>query len=237
VTFVLLIACVNLANLMLVRCLARQRELAVRAALGSGRVRLVRQLLSEALLLSAAGTLAGMALSEGAVQYFRVFNPIEMPPGNPVAVNRVVLGFAAALALLTAVVSGLIPALRASQVDPMDALKVGGRGASLGPRAGTFSRILAAAQVTLSISLLAGAGLLIESVNRLASVPLGFRTDHAFTIPIQLPKWSYTKPSQRAEFYRAALSLSATIQRLVSNAFTISLPLNNSLFESNTLVT
>ena len=237
VTFVLLIACVNLANLMLVRCLARQRELAVRAALGSGRVRLVRQLLSEALLLSSAGTLAGMALAEGAVHYFRVFNPIEMPPGNPVAVNRVVLGFAAALALLTAVVSGLIPALRASQVDPMDALKVGGRGASLGPRAGTFSRILAAAQVTLSISLLAGAGLLIESVNRLASVPLGFRTDHAFTIPIQLPKWSYTKPVQRTEFYRAALSRAATIPSVESAAFTTSLPLNNSRFGSNTLVT
>jgi putative ABC transport system permease protein len=225
VCFVLLIACVNIANLLLGRCLARQKELAVRAALGSGRARLVRQLLAETLLLTLAGGLAGTLLAAGAVHYFRVLNPIEMPPGNPVAVNRAVLGFAAALTLVTAVASGLIPALRASHADPMDALKVSGRGVSMGPAAGTLTRILAAAQVTLSITLLAGAGLLIESVNRLASVPLGFRLDHALTTSVELPKWSYTKTGQRARFYREALHRVATLPGVESAAFAASLPL------------
>jgi putative ABC transport system permease protein len=236
VCFVLLIACVNVANLLLGRCLTRQKELAVRAALGSGRARLVRQLLTETLLLTLAGALVGTLLAEGAVHYFRVLSPIAMPPGNPVAVNRMVLGFAAALALITAVASGLIPALRASHADPIDALKVSGRGATLGHTAGTLSKILAAAQVTLSITLLAGAGLLIESVNRLASVPLGFRLDHALTMTVELPKWSYTKTSERARFYREALNRAATFPGVESAAFATSLPLRDGRFGANTLL-
>ncbi len=236
VTFVLLIACVNLANLLLGRCLTRRKELAVRAALGSGRRRMVRQLLTETLLLTGTGASAGLLLAAGAVHYFRVLNPIEMPPGNPVAVNRTVLAFTAALALVTAILSGLIPALRASRIDPIDALKSSGRGASLGPTTKMLGRLLAAAQVTLSISLLAGAGLLIESVNRLASVPLGFRTDRALTIPTELPKSRYAKVGQRARFYREALDRAAALPAVESAAFATSLPLNGSRFGASTLI-
>src|SRR6185437_1696784 len=112
VTFVLLIACVNISNLLLGRSLARQNDLAVRAALGSGRVRLIRQLLTESLLLSFAGALAGIALALGAVHYFTLLNPIALPPGNPVSVNAYVLTFTAALAVVTTLLFGLAPALR-----------------------------------------------------------------------------------------------------------------------------
>lgn len=236
VCFVLLIACVNVANLLLGRSLVRQKELAVRAALGAGRGRLVRQLLTETLLLAAAGAIPGILLAKAAIHYFRLWNPIELPPGNPVSVNPVVLVFTAALALLTAAVSGLFPALRASHADPIDALKTVGRTATLGRSAGKFRQALAAAQVALSISLLAGAGLLIESVNRLASVPLGFDTARAFTMSIHLPTWSYTTPAQRASFYRSVLDRAVTLPGIESAAFATSLPLTGGRFASNTLV-
>jgi len=230
VCFVLLIACVNLANLLLGRSLLRRKELAVRVALGAGRRRLVRQLLTETLLLSSAGALGGIVLAELAVRGFRAWNPIDMPPGNPVTVNPMVLAFAAGLAILTAIVSGLLPALRASRVDPIDALKAGGRGASFGPRHGRTARVLAGAQVMLSISLLAGAGLLIESVNRMGSVSMGFRSSHVFSVMVSLPKWAYTDESHRARFYRDALN------RVPGAAFVNSLPMNGGRFSSQTLV-
>ena len=236
VCFVLLIACVNIANLLLGRSVIRQREFAVRAALGCGRARLIRQLMMEALLLTCAGAAGGMLLAAGALHYFRVFNPVNMPPGNPVTVNGAVLGFAASLALLTAAGAGLIPGLRASQVDPIDALRAGNRSASMGPMAGLFSKVLAAAQVTLSISLLAGAGLLIESVNRLASVPLGFRTDHALTLALELPKWNYPKADQQIRFYREALNRAGTLPAVESAAFATSLPLSGGRFRGDALV-
>ena len=198
VTFVLLIACVNIANLLLGRSLARQKELAVRASLGSGRLRLVRQLLTECLLLSFVGALGGIVLAECAVHYFRVLNPIPMPPGNPVSVNLYVLSFAAALAVLTALGFGLIPALKASRVDLIDALKSQGRSASFGPVTRAFGKGLVAAEVMLSLALLAGAGLLIQSVNHLSSVPLGFRTARLLLTPLELPEWNYSKPDRKS---------------------------------------
>ena len=227
VTFVLLIACVNIANLLLGRSLARQKELAVRAALGSGRMRLVRQLLTEGLLLSFAGALLGTLLAMGAVHYFQVSHPIEMPPGNPVRVSLQVLGFTAVLAVVTALLFGLVPALKASRVDLIDALRARGQSASFSPAARIWGKALVAAEVMLSLALLAGAGLLIESVYRLTAVPLGFRTDHVFTMPLELPKWSYSKDSQRARFYREALDRAATLPGMESAAFASSLPLNN----------
>jgi len=235
VSFVLLIACVNLANLLLGRSLVRQKELAVRAGLGSGRARLVRQLLTEALLLSVAGAIAGALLAETAIHYFRVWKPIPLPPGDPVSVNLTVLAFTAALAVLTAAASGLIPALRASRVDPIEALKSGGRAASLGPRTALLSRALAATQITLSISLLAGAALLIDSVNRMASVPLGFRTDNVLKMSVDLPSWSYPTPGKRDRFYREALSRAGAIPGVRSAAFATSLPLVGGRFRTSTL--
>lgn len=235
VTFVLLIACVNIANLLLGRSLARQKELAVRAALGSGRLRLVRQLLTESLLLSFGGAIGGILLAIGAVHYFKVTNPIALPPGNPVTVNSYVLGFTAVLTVITAILFGLAPAWKASRVDLIDALRASGRSASFSPAVRTFGRVLVSAEVMFSLALLAGAGLLIESVNRLAGVPLGFTTDHIVTLPIELPKWNYPKAEQRVGFYREILDRAATLRVVESAALASSLPLNNSRFGGSAL--
>ncbi len=235
VSFVLLIACVNIANLLLGRSLVRQKELAVRAALGSGRVRLIRQLLTEGLLLSLAGALVGILLAMGVVHYFRILNPIEMPPGNPVSVNVQVLGFAAALAVVTALVFGMVPVMKASRVDLIDALRASGQSASFGPTTRVFGNVLVAVEVMLSLALLVGAGLLIESVNRLASVPLGFRTDHVFTMSIELPKWNYSKSGQRDRFYREVLDRTTILPGVESAAVASSLPLNNGRWRGSVL--
>lgn len=229
VTFVLLIACVNIANLLLGRSLAREKELAVRAALGSGRARLIRQLLTEGLLLSIAGALFGILLAEAAVHYFRLRNPIAMPPGNPVSVNLAVLAFAAALAVLTALLFGLVPALKASRVDLIEGLRATGRTASFSPRARAFGNALVIGEVMLSVALLAGAGLLIESVDRLASVPLGFRLDHLVAMDIGLPN-TYKKPDQRVRFYEQVLDRAATLPGVELAAFARSLPLSNGVW-------
>ena len=235
VGFVLLIACVNIANLLLGRSLVRQRELAVRAALGSGRARLIRQLLTEGLLLSIAGAVLGTLLAVAAVHYFRVLNPIDMPPGNPVAVNLWVLAFSAVLAVVTALVFALAPALKASRVDLVDALKAGGRSASLAPEARAIGKALVAAEVMLSFALLTGAGLLIQSVNRLASVPLGFRPEHLLTMSIGLPKWSYSKPDRRVRFYAQVIDRASMLPGVESAAFTTSLPLSGGRWGGNAL--
>jgi putative ABC transport system permease protein len=234
VIFVLLIACFNIANLLLGRSLVRQKELAVRAALGSGRLRLIRQLLTESLLLALAGALAGTLLAVCAVHYFRVLNPIELPPGNPVGVNLFVLGFTAALAILIALLFGLAPALKASRVDVIDTLRTHGRSAS-SPAARTLGKLLVAGEVMLSLALLVGAGLLIASVNRLASVPLGFRTDHVLTVSVSLPKWSYSKGARRAAFYRELVNRIGALPGVESTALVSSLPLNNSRFAGSAL--
>jgi predicted permease len=224
VSFVLLIGCLNIANLLLGKSVARQKELAVRAALGSGRSRLARQLLTEALLLSVTGAALGILLAMGAVHYFRVLNPIPMPPGNPVTVNLPVLCFTASLAVITALLFGLIPALKASRVDLMDALRVSAQAASGSMTARTFRKILVVAEMALSLALLVGAGLLIQSVERLASVPLGFQTDRIATVPITLPKWAYSTSDQRARFYRGVLYNTTFFPSVISSAFASSLP-------------
>ena len=236
VSFVLLIACVNIANLLLGRSLTRQKELAVRAALGSGRTRLVRQLLTEATLLSLAGAALGTLLAMGAVHGFQSLHPIEMPPGNPVRINLQVLVFTAALAVVTALVFGLIPALKASRVDLIDALRASGRSAGFNPAAQTFGKALVAAEVMLSLTLLTGAGLLIESVNRFTSVPLGFRMNHLLTMVVELPTWRYSKSDQRGRFYRELLDRVNRIPGVEAGAMASTLPLNNGRYGANSLI-
>jgi putative ABC transport system permease protein len=224
ISFVLLIGCLNVANLLLGKSVVRRKELAVRAALGSGRARLTNQLLTESLLLSVAGAALGILLAVGAVHYFRTLNPIPMPPGNPVTVNLSVLWFTASLAVITALVFGLMPALKASRVDLMDALRVSTYTGSLSLSARTLRRALVVAEVALSLALLVGAGLLIESVRRLASVPLGFQTERVVTMPITLPSRAYSTSSRRARFYRAVLDRTGLLPDVASCALASSLP-------------
>ncbi len=201
VSFVLLICCVNVANLLLGRAVGREREMAIRAALGSGRSRLIRQLLTENLLLSLSAAAAGVGLAALIVRYFRLTHPVEMPPATTIELNAPVLVFAVVLALVTALLFGLIPALRASRVDLNDVLKTGGRTSSRGARQQRFGKRLIVAEVMLTIVLLAGAGLLIQTIDRFASVPLGFNPDGLLITSLSLPESSYHEPQRRLLFY------------------------------------
>jgi len=201
VFFVLLIACVDVANLLLAQSADRRRELAIRASLGAAPVRLVRQLLVESTLLSSAGALLGTFFAFGALLLFRTIHPIELPPGNPVRLDWPVLAFTALLAIASAVLFGLAPAWRATRLDLNEALKGAGQSAS---QSGTMRRgasLVIASEVGLSLVLLASAGLLIQSLARLAATPLGFRTDHLLTASVRLAKYSDGARSEAVQFF------------------------------------
>ncbi|HXJ43733.1 MAG TPA: FtsX-like permease family protein, partial [Bryobacteraceae bacterium] len=195
----LLIACLNVANLLLGSALARARETAVHMALGSGRVRLIRQLLTEALLLALLGGACGILLAWGAVRYFRYANPIEMPVGADVSIRLPVLGFTLLLSVTTALAFGLAPAWRGANSSLPDGLRAAGRGAVHGGGQG-LARVLIASELALSLVLLAGASLLMQSVLRMGAAPLGFEPAHLLVTDISLPEQRYRDPGQRHRF-------------------------------------
>lgn len=213
VAFVLLIACANVANLLAGRALERRREIAIRTALGAGRGRLIRQILTENLLLCALGAAAGLLLAYGGLRYFVAVQPVEMPIGaaqGSVSLDWRVLTFAAALAVLTAVLSGLLPALQASRYRLHDVLKQGGRGGSAGRAEQRSRSLLVVLEVALSLALLTGAALLIESLFRLRAEPLGYRMEGLLVTRFDLPKAAYPALADRLLFCgRLAQSLAA----------------------------
>jgi putative ABC transport system permease protein len=227
VSFVLLIACVNVANLLLGRSLTRQREFAVRAALGSGRGRLFRQLLAESFLLSVSAAALGIVLAETAVHYFGTANPVELPPGSYVSFNVPILVFTAALAILTTVLFGLNPALGAMKVDLNGALKSGGRHSAVA-RTHRPAKALVTVEVALSIVLLVGAFLLMQSVERFAAAPLGFQASGLMMLSIKPPSNEYASPERRIELYQRILNNLRSVAGLEGAAFTTVLPLRGS---------
>jgi len=203
VACVLLIACANVANLLAGRALERRREIAIRTALGAGRGRLVRQILTESLLLCAPGAAAGVLLAYGGLRYFLAVQPVELPIGVPaggVSLDWRVLAFGAGLAVLTAVLSGLLPAMQASRFRLHDLLKQGGRGGSAGRAEQRSRSLLAILEVALSLALLTGAALLIESLFRLRAEPLGYRMDGLLIARLDLPKAAYPALAGRLLF-------------------------------------
>jgi predicted permease len=227
VSFVLLIACVNVANLLLGRSLARQRELAIRAALGSGRGRLLRQLLTESLALAAAATVSGTLMATAAVRVFRRLNPIEMPAGVSVEISLPVLMFAALLAIVTTVAFGLLPALRGANVDLQAALKSGGRGIGHDKSRYRLAKGLIVAEISLSLVLLVGAALLVESVLRFASAPLGFEPRGLMTMSLSLPPKHYATEAQRTGFFERVLNQLDAVPEVQSRALSTVLPLRS----------
>ena len=195
VLLVLLIACLNVANLLLARLSERRRELAVRAALGSGQGRLVLQVLTEGLLLSGLGTALGVAVAWSAVRYFRLTSPIELNVGANVTVSLPLLLFSGALAIATTLIFGLLPAVRASRVDLTQHLRAGGRGSLHGRH--SLSRLVITLEMAMSFVLLMGAGLLMTSALRMGSEPLGFLPDHVLTTRVSLPVFRYATDIQR----------------------------------------
>ena len=210
VALVLLIACLNVANLLLARSSARARELAVRVALGSGRARLVRQLLVECLLLAVLGGAAGMAVAWGLVKYFVDVNPIELPVGSDVSVNLPVLIFTALVTIATALLFGIAPAWSGSRADVNVALRSAGRGAISGGGR-RLTRVLIAAEIALSLTLLSGAGLLMRSVLKFSSAPLGFDPDRVMVANLPLPTERYRTDADKRLFYEELHSRLAAI--------------------------
>ncbi len=197
---VLLIACVNVANLLLARAAVRGREMALRTALGAGRGRMIRQLLAESVVLALLGGGLGLLLAAWGVQGLAAARPSQIPVDLPIGLDLRVLAFTAGLSLLTGLLFGLLPALRTSRPDLQAALQQGGRGDS-----GARSRLrgaLVVAEVALALILLVGAGLLLQSFARRAGVDPGFRTDGLLTFRLSLPTAEYQEPERVEAFYR-----------------------------------
>ena len=181
VSLILLMACLNVAGLLLGRAMEHAREMAIRTALGSGRARLIRQMLTESLMLALCGTGAGILLALLMLHWFRAVNPVELPPGNVVSLHWQVLLFAALLGFGSAIVFGLLPAWQASRVDLNSVLKNNERGIGASASAQRASQILVVMQIALSLMLFVGAGLLGASLWRMATTQLGYRTNHVLT--------------------------------------------------------
>jgi predicted permease len=224
VGFVLLIACVNVANLLLTRAAARQKEITIRIALGAGRLRVVRQLLTESLLLATLGGGTGMLLAVGIVKLFSVSLLNSLPRAEEVKIDGWVLLFTLGLSLVTGVIFGLVPALQASNANLSETLKLGGWRSS-GNARGRLRSFLVISEVALSLILLIGAGLLVKSFLRLQSVPPGFDPHHVLTMQLTLPKVQYPDTLRQNEFVRQALQRIETLPGVKAAAATINLPL------------
>jgi putative ABC transport system permease protein len=206
VGLVLLIACANVANLLLAQAAARPQELAMRVILGAGRRRLIRQLLTESLLLAAAGGLGGLVVAGGILAVFRDTLPDSIPRLNAIAVDRSVVGFVAALSIGAGLIFGLVPAWRASQTDPSAALKAGGTRRTAGPRGRRIRGALVVAEVSMAIMLLVGAGLLVKSFVTLRTRPLGFSPSNVITANVTLPEIEYPTSAEARAFLADALA-------------------------------
>ncbi len=199
VLLVLLIACLNVANLLTARLSERHRELAVRAALGAAQGRMVRQLFTENLLLGVTGAALGVAIAAAALQYFRAASPIELTAGADVSLNLPVLLFSAGVGLATTLIFGLFPALQASRFDLAERLRSAGRGAIRGRQ--RLSRALIAVEMAVSFLLLTGAGLLIGSALHMYDAPLGFQPDGVLVATLDLPPSRYADTKARQRLY------------------------------------
>jgi putative ABC transport system permease protein len=197
VGFVLLIVCVNVANLLLVRVTTRTRELAVRTALGARRWHLLRQTLVESLVLALAGGAGGFLLATWSMDLLRLVLPAEVPRASEIRIDAGVIGFALAVSALAGILFGVLPAWRASSLNVNEALRAGGRSSTAGKRSHRAQAMLVISEVALSLVLLAGAGLLAQSFWRLRSVDPGFRPDHVLTASIAFPDRSNFVPEYR----------------------------------------
>jgi putative ABC transport system permease protein len=201
VGLVLLVACANLASLLLARAASRQREMAVRVALGAGRGRLVRQLLTEGLLLSAIGGVLGLLLAQAAIQAFLALGPTDLPRAKGIRLDGGVVAFTAALTLLAGIGFSLVPAVQAARPDPQESLAAGGRGSAGQAMRTRARRALVLSEVALALVLLAGAGLLVKSFRRLQAVDPGYRTGQLLTLRLSLPKARYERRESLAQFH------------------------------------
>jgi putative ABC transport system permease protein len=205
VGFVLLIACVNLANLLLSRSSARRREFGIRSSLGAGQARIIRQLLTESIVLAFLGAVAGLALAWTGTRLLVNLSPTILPRASEIAIDGRALGFTALIAILTGILFGLAPAIASSKTDLASALREGGRGNALGFRRNRLRSALVVGEVALALVLLSGAGLLMRSFYQLQSIDPGFDSRSVLTFRTNLPGAKYKTDEQQAAFYTRAL--------------------------------
>ena len=210
VGLVLLIACANVANLLLARAVARQKEVAIRMALGASRRRIASQLLTESVLLSLAGGVVGLLLATWGTKLLIAFGPADVPRLRDVGLDRYVLFFTLGVSTLTGILFGLVPALHASKPDPGGMLKESGRGLSNTGRNWMRSSLIVS-EVALSLMLLAGAGLLINSFCRLLHTDAGFDPKGVLALDIPLSRTRYTKPEQRSAAFQQLVEQMKTV--------------------------
>ncbi|PYY13902.1 MAG: hypothetical protein DMG61_11765 [Acidobacteria bacterium] len=226
VALVLLIACANIANLLLSRAVARQREMAIRGALGAGRTRLVRQVLTESILLAGAGAIAGLLLAWTGVKVITSLKHLGLPAANVIEVNPGVLGFTLVLALITGIVFGIVPALQISRPDFYEELK-GGAGSAVSPgrKRRSVSDTLVIGEIALSLLLLISAGLLLKDFVRLRTNNIGVRPEGVWTAVISLPEAKYKEDQPQFNFAQSLLDKVRSIPGVESAALSTRMPL------------
>ena len=227
VGFVFLIACANVASLQLARAASRRKEIAIRVALGAGRQRLLRQFLTESILLSVIGGAAGLVLAYEAVQGLIAWLPADLPRVSEIHVDATVLAFGLVLSVASGVIFGLAPAWHGTESRLAEALE-GARGAGEGRTSHRARNIFVVAETALAIVLLVGAGLLIRSFARLQQVNVGFNPAQLLTAQIGLPRAQYTKPEQWIAFYRQTLERMNALPGAQEAAVAVPLPLSDS---------
>ena len=225
VGFVLLIACTNLANLLLARASVRRAEVSIRLALGAGRWRIARQMLTESVLLSLAGGVLGVLTAVWGLEMILRIIPIELPAFAAVKIDGTILAFTAALAVLTGVIFGAIPAYQATRPDLMETLKEGGRGADRGGHMRMRSALVTM-EVALALVLLIGAGLMLRSFARLQQANYGFDPNGVLTTVISLPQARYSTPELRDGFRERLIEALGALPGVESAGAVTSLPLS-----------
>lgn len=230
VGLVLLIACANVANLMLARAVSRQREMAVRVALGASRWRVMRQLLTESLVLAVAGGGLGLLIAQWGVELILAFSADSIPRTSEIGLDNRVLVFTIAVSMLTGIIFGLAPALQASRTDVQEALKETSRGVTGGRH--RLRQVLVVAEVSLTLVLLIGAGLLIRSFYRLQQVNAGFVEEHALSFRVQLPVQKYPGEQQWLNFYQQAMEKLRALPGVNEVSLTSRVPMDENDWQS-----
>ena len=230
VAFVLLIACANVANLLLARATARQKEMALRTALGASRWRVIRQLLTESVMLSLVGGALGLMLSGWLTKLLITISPPNSPRFDEIRPDARVFAFTLGLTVLTGLIFGLAPALQASRIDLTGGLKEGGRSGSGGARNTRLRSLMMVSEIALSFMLLVGAGLLIKSFMRLRDVSPGFSPDNVLTMRVSLLPAKYPEGEPRAQLLRQTLERLKSLPGVQSTGAVLSLPLGGDTF-------